>query len=273
MYQQQVLGEVAGAFESRGVPFILLKGEALSKGLYPGDGLRPYGDLDLLIRPETYDAAKEILIGLGFRLRPSASEAEKRQLFGEIEFDRGGPITVTVDLHWDTLMASWEPGSLFNGDEVWSSLDRISLGSRVLPVLRGELLLLYLCVHFAFHHVFDGLLWLCDLVLLLGREADRIDWDRLIAMAGRCQCRHAAYYSLYFARVLMDAEVPPDVLDRLRPPAVIRGLMPSGHLLFRDALAPQMLERYVKFLLIDTQAGRNRALQSWFRSSKKVLGR
>ncbi len=273
MYHQYVLGEIVDAFGDRGVPFVLLKGEALSKGLYPSDGLRPYGDIDLLIRPKTYEAAKEILLELGFRLRLPTKEGEKRQLFGEIEFDKGGPIAVTVDLHWDTLMASWEPQSLFSGDEVWNSLDRISLGTRALPVLRGELLLLYLCVHFAFHHVFDGLLWLCDLLLLLRRDADRIDWDHLIAMANRCQCRHAAYYSLFFVRVLMAAKVPPEVLERLRPPASIRALMPAGHLLFRDTLAPQMLERYVKFLLIDTQGGRLRAFQSWFRSSKKLLGR
>ncbi len=273
MYHQQVLGEIAAAFDDRRVPFVLLKGEALSKGLYPQEGLRPYGDIDLLIRPEAYEAAKEILVGLGFRLRLPAKEGEKLQIFGEIEFDKKGPIAVTVDLHWDTLMASWEPRSLFSGGETWSSLDQIYVGTRALPVLRGELLLLYLCVHFAFHHVFDGLLWLCDLFLLLRRDGDRIDWDGLVAMANRCQCRHAAYYSLLFVHVLMAAKVPSEVLEQLRPPAVIRGLMPAGHLLFRDALAPQMLERYVKFLLIDTQEGRLRAFQSWFRSSKKVLGR
>jgi hypothetical protein len=273
MYHQYVLGEIVDAFGDRGVPFVLLKGEALSKGLYPSDGLRPYGDIDLLIRPEAYEAAKELLVGLGFRLRLPTGEGEKRQIFGEIEFDREGPITVTVDLHWDTLMASWEPRSLFSGDETWNTLDQISLGSRTLPVLRAELLLLYLCVHLAFHHVFDGLLLLCDLFLLLRRDTGRIEWDRLIAMANRYQCRHAAYYSLFFARTLMGAQVPPEVLSRLRPPVVIRGLMPAGHLLFRDTLAPQMLERYVKFLLIDTQRGRLRAIEAWFRTSKKLLGR
>jgi hypothetical protein len=273
MYHQQVLGDIAAAFDDRRVPFLLLKGEALSKGLYPQEGLRPYGDIDLLIRPEAYEAAKEILVELGFGLRRTAKEAEMLRLFGEIEFDKKGPITVTVDLHWDTLMTSWEPQSLFSGDEAWNSLDQISLGTRVLPVLRGELLLLYLCVHFAFHHVFDGLLWLCDLFLLLRRDADRIDWDRLVAMADRCQCRHALYYSLLFVKALMAGEVPFGILDRLRPPATIRALMPAGQLLFRDTLVPQMLERYVKFLLIDTQQGRWRAFQAWLQSSKRFLGR
>ncbi|MGH7428516.1 MAG: nucleotidyltransferase family protein [Candidatus Methylomirabilaceae bacterium] len=273
MYQQQVLGEIAAAFDDRRVPFVLLKGEALSKGLYPQEALPPYGDIDLLIQPESYEAAKEILVGLGFRLRLPSKEEEKLHLFGEIEFDRKGPVAVMVNLHWDTLMASWEPRSLLSRDETWNSVDRISLGPRGVLVLRGEVLLLYLCVHFAFHHVFDGLLWLCDLSLLLRRDAVRFDWDHLITMANRCQCRRAAYYSLLFAHVLMAAKVPFEVLERLRPLAFVRALMPAGHLLFRDTRVPQMLERYVKFLLIDTQEGRVRALQAWLQTSKKLLER
>jgi len=67
--------------------------------------------------------------------------------------------------------------------------------------------------------------------------------------------RHALYYSLLFVKALMAGEVPSGILDRLRSPATIRALMPTGRLLFRDTLIPQKLERYVKFLLIDTQQG------------------
>ena len=273
LYHQEALGAIASAFEDRRISFILLKGEALSKALYPQGGLRPYADIDLLIRPEAYEAAKSVLIKLGFQLRHPTTEAERRRLFGEIEFDKEGPISLTVDLHWDTLMASWEPQSLFNEQETWASVDQIRLGNRSLPVLSGEALLLYLCVHFAFHHVFDGLILLCDLFLVLRRDAERIDWDRLVAMANRCKCQHALYYSLLFVKALMAGEVPVGILDRLRPPATIRALMPTGQLLFRDTLVPQMLERYVKYLLIDTQAVRWRAFQAWLQSSKRFSGR
>ena len=274
LYYQQALEEIAALLEDRRVPFILLKGEALSKGLYSRDGLRPYyDDIDLLIRSESYEATKAILMELGFQLRYPGQEAEKRQLFGEIEFDKEGLRTLTVDLHWDTLMASWERHSLFREQETWNSLDQIRLGGRALPVLGGEALLLYLCVHFAFHHVFDGLIHLCDLLLLLRRDAERIDWDPLLAMANRCQCRQALYHSLSFAKALMGAQVPSGILDRLRPAAPIRALMPSSWLLFRDTRVPQMLERYVKYLLIDTQGGRWGALQAWFQSSKPFSGR
>jgi hypothetical protein len=137
LYHQEALGRIAAAFEDRRVSFILLKGEALSKALYPQDGLRPYGDIDLLIRPEAYEAAKAVLMELGFQLRHPTTEAERRRLFGEVEFDKEGPISLTVDLHWDTLMASWEPQSLFSEPETWASLDQLRLGNCAIPILKG----------------------------------------------------------------------------------------------------------------------------------------
>ena len=274
LFFQDALVEIAAAFDDHRVPFILLKGEALSKALYPEDGLRPYDDIDLLVRSEAYDAAKAILMELGFSLRHPTKETERRQLFGEVVFDREGLRHLAVDLHWDTAMASWErQSSFFSEHEAWASIDQVCLGGRTLPALSGEALLLYLCVHLAFHHTFDGLILLCDLFLVLRREAGRIDWERLVAMATRYLCRRALYYSLTFARALLGAEVPAGVLDRVRPPASNQALMPAGRLLFRDAGVPLMLERWVKFLLIDTQQGRWRAVQALLESSNPFLGR
>ena len=41
LYHLQTLEELAGLFEAHDIPFILLKGEALSKTCYPDEGLRP----------------------------------------------------------------------------------------------------------------------------------------------------------------------------------------------------------------------------------------
>lgn len=268
LYHSQALEELARLFETRDIPFILLKGEALSKRCYPAEGLRPYNDIDILIRQNAYEAAKAALTSVGFQPRYPHLESEKRELFGEIEFDRHGPRILTVDLHWDTLMASWRPPSLLGETLAWDCPDRIQVGRQIVSVLGGEVLLLFLCVHFTFHHVFDGLILLCDLFLALGRDGNRTDWDRFLQMAHRYQCRQAAYYALTCAQSLLGAHVPTPVLNRLQPPVRVRLLMPTERLLVRDRAVPQILERYVKFLLIDNEAGRLRAVQSWWQSSK-----
>ena len=271
LYHVQALEELAGLFEAHDIPFILLKGEALSKTCYPDEGLRPYTDIDLLIKEGSYETAKAALTECGFCLRYPHLETEKRELFGEVEFDRQGPRTLTVDLHWDTLMASWGPPSLLSGTEAWSVAEQIQIGGRLVPILGGETLLLHLCVHFTFHHAFDGLILLCDLFLVLRREGSRIDWDRLLRKADRYRCRYAVYYALTCVQSLLGAHIPSPILKRLRPAVPVRLLMPVTQLLLRDRPVPQMLERYVKFLLIDDQAGRWRAAQSWWGSSKPWL--
>mgnify|MGYP001190310109 FL=1 len=180
-------------------------------------------------------------------------------------------MNATVDLHWDTLMASWGPPSLLSDTEAWSFAEQIQIGGRLVSVLGGETLLLHLCVHFTFHHAFDGLILLCDLFLVLRLEGGRIDWDRLLRKADRYRCRYAVYYALTCVQSLMWAHIPSPILKRLRPAIPVRLLMPVTRLLLRDRPVPQLLERYVKFLLIDDQAGRWRAAQSWRRSSKPWL--
>jgi hypothetical protein len=271
LYLQQTLGELVEAFERSGIPFVLLKGEALSRAFYPEDGLRPYGDIDLLIRPASYKTVRDILMGFGFQLRQPTLETEKRELFGEVEFDRKGHRVLTVDLHWDTLMASWGPPSLMGDASTWGSLERIECGGRLVPVMGGDSLILFLCVHFAFHHVLDGLILLCDLFLVLRRDAHRIDWDRLVLMARHYRCLQAVYYALTSAQRLLGAQIPSVVFEYLMPATAVRLLMPVDRLLVRARPVPQMLERFVKLLMIDDQAGRWKALQSWWRSSKPWL--
>ncbi|HWR20898.1 MAG TPA: nucleotidyltransferase family protein, partial [Verrucomicrobiae bacterium] len=226
LYHVQALEELAGLFEARDIPFILLKGEALSKTCYPDEGLRPYSDIDLLIKESSYEAARAALTAVGFCPRHPHLETEKRTLFGEVEFDRQGPRTLTVDLHWDTLMVSWGPPSLLSAAETWGLADQIQIGRQLVSVLGGETLLLHLCVHFTFHHAFDGLILLCDLFLVLMREGGRIDWDRLLRKVDRYRCRYAVYYALTCVQSLLGAHIPSPILKRLRPAIPVRLLMP-----------------------------------------------
>jgi hypothetical protein len=271
LYHLQALAKLAELFDSRNLPFILLKGEALSQTCYPDEGLRPYDDIDLLIKEDSYEAVKAALIAYGFHLRHPHLETEKRELFGEVEFDQQGPRTLTVDLHWDTLMASWGPPSLLGDTIAWEFPDQIQIGRQIVSVLGGEILLLHLCVHFTFHHALDGLILLCDLFLVLRRDDNRIDWDRLLRQADRYRCRHAVYYALSCVQSLLGAHIPSSILDRLKPAIPVRLLMPVGRLLLRDHAVPQLLERYIKLLLIDDQSDRWQAARCWWRSSKPWL--
>src|SRR5437763_10353307 len=59
--------EVLKALNAAGIEAILLRGPALDRLLYSQRGERSYTDADLLVAPDDYAKAEEILAGLGFR--------------------------------------------------------------------------------------------------------------------------------------------------------------------------------------------------------------
>src|SRR5438105_7762885 len=61
-----VLAEIAGAFDERGVRYLLLKGPAFAQWLYDDPGARLYADIDLLIEPRCLPSARRTVVDLGF---------------------------------------------------------------------------------------------------------------------------------------------------------------------------------------------------------------
>src|SRR5688500_1357109 len=62
----KVTVEVARALHAAGIPHLLLKGPAIAGWLYDRTEVRAYGDTDLLIPHECWEAATGVLQGLGF---------------------------------------------------------------------------------------------------------------------------------------------------------------------------------------------------------------
>lgn len=168
-----------------GIEPILFKGWAAAR-LYPQPGLRPYGDIDILVRPEQYAAAKIAL---------SAPEARD----------------CWVDLHQRLL--ELDDRKL---DDVFARSQLVSLevGQAFLPVpAEGQPLIRVLGLedHFALlaiHLLKHGAwrpLWLCDLAVILDALPETFDWDLCLG-----QKRLGVNWittALGLAQSLLDAEI------------------------------------------------------------------
>jgi hypothetical protein len=125
---------------------LLAKGWAAAR-LYPEPGLRPYGDIDLCVRPEDYAAAQDVLL-------------------------RAGGHGTLVELH---------PGSSWLDDR---SLDDLYARSQLFPIgALGEVRILgaedhlrLLCVHMLSHGACRPI-WLCDIAAALESRPPEFDWD------------------------------------------------------------------------------------------------
>jgi hypothetical protein len=127
---------------------VLLKGRAIA-GLYPEQGLRPYGDIDLCFETEQYAAALAVL------------ESPEARAFN-------------VDPH-DDLDRLY--GLSF--DELLTRSQTMKVGKVEVRVPCFEDHLRVLCIHFLKHGAWRPLS-LCDVAAALESRSDDFDWDRCL---------------------------------------------------------------------------------------------
>ncbi|MGI9086004.1 MAG: nucleotidyltransferase family protein [Aeromicrobium sp.] len=92
--------DVVWAFESAGIPCIVLKGPAIAHWLYPDDsGQRAYTDVDLLVDLARFEVAEHVLEDRGF-LRPVSAYRDHADAWSpESAWERPGSPPTSVDLH------------------------------------------------------------------------------------------------------------------------------------------------------------------------------
>lgn len=156
-----------------GLEPILFKGWALAR-LYPDSGLRPYGDIDLWVRPDELDIC--------YRALPSESEH-----------------IYCVEPH-----ISFYPQFERSFDDVMSQSQLISLNDVRVRVPCDEDHLRFICLHFLFHGGWRPL-WLCDVALMVELADSGFDWDRCL----RGKRKHADWVAcvIGLAHQLLGAEI------------------------------------------------------------------
>ena len=142
---------ITSLLDNAGIESLLVKGWAVAR-LYPEPGLRPSGDIDLIVSPEMYGAAREIVKGFA------------SPWFG-------------VDLHAggnESTHAVRADGATF--DDLLERSSRVDVGDGSVRVLGPEDSLRVLCFHF-WHHGAWRPLWLCDIAVALEACPANFDWD------------------------------------------------------------------------------------------------
>ena len=242
------LGSVLRHLAAAAIEAIVLKGPVLAEAVYPHPALRPFSDLDVLVRPADRLRADTALRGLGHR-----RVADEHSWEFDVAYDGATlyetPAGVRIDLHWALLT---EPRFVWNGDEagIWERAVPITVAGQEARGLVREDLVLYLAAHLAVHHALTGLVRAWDVALLLEREGGALDWTTVLARAARSRVRRALFFVLLGAHTAFDAPVPPEVLARLRPAgpraALLGSLVDGG-----DPARLTRLEHLVALLLAD----------------------
>ncbi|HKV39806.1 MAG TPA: nucleotidyltransferase family protein [Blastocatellia bacterium] len=145
LHEREIL-EVLSRLREDGVEPILVKGWAVARA-YPEKGLRPYGDIDLIVRPKHLPAANTVLA-----------------------HPRAEMYNADLDHKEFASMSEARIEGLFDRSRL------VPLGDSNVRVLAAEDHLVFLCLH-ALRHGAWRPLWLCDIAAELEARPADFDWD------------------------------------------------------------------------------------------------
>ena len=213
------LRHILAVFESGGIFCAPMRGLALSERLH-GHGLRPMGDIDLMVRREDVRRLPPLFADMGY------SEMDRRPGFARaysysLEFFKDRLGWTIVEPHWTIAYPPFS--SRLDMEPVWRRCVRASVCGIRTWSLGAEDLALHLCLHAAHRGKDAPLLWFYELGRLLELERGAFDWDVFMFTVRGAGLEPVTAPALRKTKDWMDAPVPDSFLRSLENGAASRG--------------------------------------------------
>jgi hypothetical protein len=144
-------GFIPGLFSAlQGIPVVLIKGQALAQD-YPDPERRQPGDIDLLLLPSSYEAAKDVLLPKATKVLEEEREIWHQGMrFRSIEVEVHGSIGTLMSRKLDRKLAALLEQQ-FDG----RPFPQVTVGGVGIPVPDADFNAVYVFVHFL-HHYWSG---------------------------------------------------------------------------------------------------------------------
>ncbi len=206
---------LARALQGRQVSFLALKGVYLCSNIYENPGERSIWDIDVVVPPAELGRAIEAIERAGYRpTRPYDLELELRR-YHHVPVYRmpGAP---PLELHWTLLNPRFQRGLDWQG--LWDRSMEARIGASSVRVPGVEDLLIYLCAHVAYQHMYiDSISSLYDIKLVLRHFEGHLDWAVISHRAEAWGLLNSLYLTLHLTDALLGPVLPESIRARLRP--------------------------------------------------------
>lgn len=219
---EREIGKVFSLLRAEGIEPVLVKGWAIARR-YPDPALRPYGDIDLCVRPDKYEQATAALkclesvdghfvdlhdgfahIGMRSRGGRHASEILGADLCVRPPFHTQARPDNSNRAH--TRVRPCKPDATW--DELFERSQLVPLGGDQIRVLGDEDHLRIICLHLLRSGAWRPL-WLCDVAVALETRRPDFAWDICL---GR-DPRQAEWIAATIALARQLLSVPPALAD------------------------------------------------------------
>ena len=209
------LFKILQLLEQHNIPVLPFKGPVLASSLYGNLGVRPFGDLDILVMPADFLEAFDLLLDHEFRpvyewhLLDVNLERGFRRRKGEYPLTNG---VAFLDLH-QYLTVERFLSARFTFDYLWSRRKTVIIAKSEINTFGEEDLLMYLCIHGS-KDCWRGLKWICDVAEFV-RTRPQLDWGKLMQQAEVMGCDRMVLIGLSLAKTLLNVELPPVILESI----------------------------------------------------------
>ena len=220
---QSRLEESLAALNDAGIDALVLKGGALAYTVYGSCAARPMRDIDILVRPEQSDAARDVMLGLDWLTDPEVPGDRSYGTHHHLPPLRDRKTNgLRLEIH-RALLPAGHPFR-FTDDEIWRAARRARIGNSdafvMHPIHHG----VHVAIHFAWSHMLKMGAWNAFRDLTALDAAGMLDWVEFAATASQWGASSCCYWTLRLAQTLSDLDVPQSVMTRLRPllPEIVR---------------------------------------------------
>lgn len=246
-FLRRELGGLLSDFDREDIHVLPFKGPVISQVAYAAPLVRPFIDLDVLVRRSDYRRLEALLLRRdyirsdAYQSRTSIDRRVQLWLNQQVQFMKGAA-TYNLDVHTDIVTPLYSYAVEF--DELWERsipLEGYEGGRR----FSAEDMLLILCFQ-GIKDRWERIKYVCDVAELLHATPD-LDWPALHALVDRTRSRRLLQLGLQLAHDLLDAPLPDDIREWVYADAVVTRLarqveekMPEQHVL----TIPDFFERF-----------------------------
>lgn len=203
-----VLGELGRA--AGDIPWAAFKGPVLSEFFHPVQGLRTYGDIDVLVGPTDLREMSDRLVDIGWIVADPDEHHHNPDTPGEMHWLT--PAGLLVDMHWSMInMAQIRRRFNVRTDSLLKRRRRVRLGLATAPVLDPLDAFVHVCMHAGLTGA-HRLLWLLD-VDQMARQVT--DWDAVVQRTVEWQVEAPMAVVVGRATRFLGTPVPSDLVERL----------------------------------------------------------
>ncbi len=202
------LAGVLRALQEAAIPTLVLKGAALAVTCYRDLGLRPMGDVDVLVPLASAHAARELLKSLGYRPNPRDGEQLTEGFFRSVHSHAfGHPKSIEIDLHWHLMPECCRPE---DEKAFWDASLPLSIEGVPTHRLCPADQILHLCAHGLRWSQRKTPLWLADIAHVL--RTQEVRWPRLLEQTRRRRLGMQVRAGLGLLSELLVSPAPKEVL-------------------------------------------------------------